>query len=226
MPSPFAATPDTLETWKFVVTLATFVLSATAFVVSFLYLGRNYRNSVRSNSAKMVSDYSLKFNGADLRRQRREFAKQLLVVREEANKLSAGNHVVPPDLASRHGLGDDTPVLHFFEDVAYLTKLGVLESEMVWNSFVWHVERYYLALRAPHDILTELREPDYPAIFDRFEWLYYELIRIDRAERPTTPVIGTEVGSPKPPAEFGRDRHSPSEAQIAAFLEGEAKLDV
>jgi hypothetical protein len=91
----------------------------------------NLKKTWLSNSAKMVLDLVDKFDSNDMRHHRRVFANKLLFDR------------------SRLDLSDDYMALQFIEEIGYMTKRGVLDKRMVWNSFFWFLEPYYLALKEP-----------------------------------------------------------------------------
>lgn len=100
--------------WQMVSALA----ACTAIVVSLWYYTRNLALTRLSNSAKMVGDLVAKFEEKEMREYRRLFATDLL----NGTKIDILGHV---------------PVLEFFEEVGYMTRRGVLDKGMVWNSFFW-----------------------------------------------------------------------------------------
>lgn len=102
----------------------------------------------------------------------------------------------------------DDDVLVFFETMGLLTRKGVLDKEMVWNEFSWEVLRYYLALTEPKNQIKRLRdEAKDTTLYELFEWLYNELLKVDCKRRKMRPEVA---------------RPNASEVQI--FLKDESTL--
>jgi hypothetical protein len=156
------------------------IVSSTRVIIALCFNILNYRNAWLSNSAKMVLDLSAKFESAAMRKHRSAFAKQLLNDREGTNLM------------------DDSPVLKFYEELGYMTRRGVLDKRMVWNSFFWLIEYYYAALIGPdEDLLAKVREQQKnQALYREFLWLQDSLQKVstsegeqDRYELPTTEEV-------------------------------------
>jgi hypothetical protein len=175
------------------------IAACLGVIVALVFHIWNLRRTYLSNSAKMVLDLVNDFNSEEMRGHRRDIAK----------KLST------PDERKEVDLRNDIPALEFLEELGYMTRRGILDKGMVWNSFHWFVEFYYLALKQPTDLIGNVRrERSSPTLYRELEWLYYKLINIDSKEkrRPqekyTTPPGHTDV----------------SNAQIIDFLKDEASL--
>ena len=54
---------------------------------------------------------------------------------------------------------------------------------MVWNKFFWELERYYIAMTQPANLLEECRRGGQSTNYCEFEWLYNTLLPYDRAQR-------------------------------------------
>src|SRR5262249_27330409 len=108
-------------------------------IVAMIFHMKNLANTWLSNSAKMVLELSGKFNSEEMRKYRSRFAQVLLTNR------------------SKIDLRYDNPVLGFLEEIGYMTRRGVLDKGMVWNSFFWLLEHYYVALTSHPDLLEQAR---------------------------------------------------------------------
>lgn len=144
--------------WQMVSALA----ACTAIVVSLWYYTRNLALTRLSNSAKMVSDLVAKFEGSDMREYRRQFATDLL----SGTNIDILGHV---------------PVLEFFEEIGYMTRRGVLDKGMVWNSFFWWLAPYYEQSRQHIVVAREHLQSN--VYFRDIEWLYQELRRVAAKEQ-------------------------------------------
>ena len=100
-------------------------------------------------------------------------------------------------------------MLLFFERLAYLTHRGVLDKGMVWDTFFWELERYYIAVTQPADLLQEYREGDQTTVFRELEWLYKDLLPYDRYQR-----------------RIAVERGAPDVGNIETFLKEESDLEV
>ena len=130
------------------------VVASAGVIFALLFNFLNYRNTRLSNSARMVLDLSHKFDSSDMREKRKQFAKSLMANRDLIN------------------LWDDAPVLNFFEEVAYMTRRGILDKGMVWNSFVYWVQCYYEALVQEPNLIKKVEsEPGGSTVFSEFVWL-------------------------------------------------------
>jgi hypothetical protein len=129
-----------------------------------------------SNSANMVTKFVSDYESTEYRLFRRRFSQQLLGLRATRNE----------DLAwyiNEHIGVVDLPLLGYFENIAYLTFSGVLDEGMVWNKFFWQLERYYLAITRPVNLLRVYRQGNQEPIYREFEALYQTLRARDRKER-------------------------------------------
>lgn len=113
-----------------------------------------------TSAASILTTMSLAFETPDLLRRRRMSAMRLL---DERNR-------------DQIDLCDSESVLDFLEQVAFLTRRGVLDLEMVWNNFSWHIERYYQAATSPTDLIAKARNKhDSPSLYIEIEWLREKL---------------------------------------------------
>jgi len=150
---------------------------------------KNLKQTRLSNSAKMVLDCVAIFDSSEWLDHRSRFAKMLL--------------------DNRTGIDPrrDTPVLEFFEELAYMTRRGVLDTGMVWNSFFWVIEHYYPAVTAPPNLLEKARkESGSRTLYRELIWLHKELCI----------VCAREEGS----AQY----RPPTDDEIKQFLEDEVHL--
>ncbi|HTW99474.1 MAG TPA: hypothetical protein VMD59_11885 [Acidimicrobiales bacterium] len=141
------------------------------------------------NSANAVMTLRERFDGARMRSARRHLSERL---------LKQEHH----DIASME-------VVTFFELVGTLTHRSVLDDDLVWEAFGTWIAAYYRGLRAPHDLIAELRNDlRDPLIYHEFEWLYERIRELDRA---------SIHGAPAPPEETMDD--------VRRVLERESKLE-
>lgn len=149
------------------------------------------RTNQHLNSANAVMALRERFDGARMRSARRHLSDRL---------LKQEHH----DIASME-------VITFFELVGTLTHRRVLDDDLVWEAFGTWIVAYYLGIRAPHDLVAELRtDLRDPLVFHEFEWLYERVRTIDRKREhgPATP----------PPAAAPVD-------DVRRVLERESKLE-
>src|SRR5260221_4452992 len=126
---------------------------------------KNLASARLSNSAKMVLDLAHAFDSIDMRHHRRRFAKALLESRASIDPSK------------------DIPVLQFLEEIGYMTRRGVLDKGMVWNSFFWFIEFYYPAVIAEPNLLEEARRRTHcTSLYREIAWLYRELSVISASE--------------------------------------------
>lgn len=139
--------------------IATWVLA----IGTLLLMYWQTRLTQRLNSANTVMTLRERFDSARLRTARKNLS-QLLV---------------------QERLGDLTTleVPAFFELVGAQTFRGILDLDMVWEAFGGWVTSYYYALSAPPSHVQRLRERTHdPLVFAKFEWLYNQIVEIDRRE--------------------------------------------
>lgn len=144
------------------------IISAFAAVIGVIMAlitnAKNLKQVHASNSAKMVFDLVATFNSAEMKKNRGNFANAI------KNKKSSID------------VTKDCPVLEFFEEVAYMTRREILDEGMVWNSFSWWFEPYYMAVRkVGKDIIKEARDKsNMPSLFCEIDWLYYRMLESTR----------------------------------------------
>jgi hypothetical protein len=137
------------------------IAASVGVIVALFYYTSNLKMTRLSNSAKMVIDLVNTFNSTEMRSHRRELASAL-----QGNK--------PIDLLR------DAPVLEFFEEIGYMTRRGVLDAGMVWNSFSWWLEPYYLSAKSSID--QARRQAQSRVFFSETEWLYDRMCRVAEKE--------------------------------------------
>ena len=80
--------------------------------------------------------------------------------------------------------------LQFLEEIGYMTKRRVLDKGMVWNSFFWYIEPYYLALREAPDLIQAVRQQEQSrTIYREIEWLYKTLCKVSVKQDGITEYI-------------------------------------
>ena len=152
-------------------------IAAVAGVLIAAYLQISALHSTwLSDSANMVAKFDADRESPTYRRFRKRFCQQLL----EVHKMKT-EEIQDHEVLAKTGIAD-LPVLDLYESLAYLTHRGVLDKGMVWNKFFWEIERYYIALTEPVNILQIFQKDD-PTIYCEFEWLYKSLLRYDRKQR-------------------------------------------
>jgi hypothetical protein len=172
--------------WPMISALA----ASIGVIIALVFYILNLKHTRISNSAKMVLDLVNSFNSADMRKRRGRFAKALL------------------DKKTSVDLRRDAPVLEFFEVVGYMTQQGVIDKKMVWRSFFWWLEFYYLAVTNDPNLIEEARsKTKSSSFFSNTIWLYKEMCEIDIEEEGT------------------RKHICPSKDDVREFLEDESRLD-
>ncbi|MBC7818523.1 MAG: hypothetical protein IAG10_16675 [Planctomycetaceae bacterium] len=178
--------------------VALFVAALTAY-----YQRKSLQHAWESTSASMVTKFVDDWQTRHYRDCRKRFATQLLKVREIKAKDPQAE-----DFIKEIGIVD-VPVLGFFENVAYLTRRGVLDQGMVWNKFFWELERYYIAITQPAKLIQEWRRGDQTTVYAELEWLYRNLLPYDRAQR-----------------KLAVDQGGPTASDMETFLKEESKLEI
>jgi len=136
------------------------IATSIGVVVAIVFSTLNYRIVVRSNSAKMVLDLSNRFNSTEMRQHRKQLAAALLADREAVN------------------LEDDQPVLMFFEELAYMNRMKVLDIGMVWNTFFYDVDTYVRALTEPPNLIEKLqKDAANLCVYEELPKLHQRLVR-------------------------------------------------
>jgi hypothetical protein len=164
-------------------------VTSAGVIVALIFHSKNLKHTRLSTSAKMVSDLVSLFHSEEWLAHRSHFAKMLLQDRSSIDPSG------------------DSPVLEFFEELAYMTKRGILDKGMVWNSFFWVIERYYPAVTGPPNLLEKARLDSHSfTLYRELIWLYKELSTLCAKEE------GSSVYMP------------PNAEDVKHFLEGEIKL--
>ena len=187
------------------------VASAAAALVAIVTTAKQAQQAMQTgtliNSASVLIALEREYI-IERRAGRVRLARTLLALRE-AN-ARAGEPVAGLTDAGLH----DQPILSWFENIAYLTRRGVLDRGMVWNKFFWDLEHYYLALTHPVDLLALARQGSKcPTLYQALEWLYWALRSLDEAERQ------------KPMTAPGVRPRRVQDDEITAHLRREAALD-
>jgi hypothetical protein len=145
-------------------------LAASIGVIVALYFHkRNLDHAQLSNSARMVLDLVGNFDSGEMRKHRRNFSKALLTNPSSIN------------------LSGNSPVFEFFEEIGYMTRREVLDRGMVWNSFFFWLEPYYVAARSNPDLISAARSTEHrPALYKEIEWLFFTLLEVDKKENGYT----------------------------------------
>ena len=145
-----------------------------------------------SVSATLITAFTQEYESVEMRQRRKAFAEQLLNTKDRKNI----------------DLGNNQSILDFFEEIAYLTKTGILDTGMVWNHFLWNIERYYAAVTRPDDLIEKVRlKYKMPELYEQLDWLYKELSNFREKEnhRPYKP---------------------PNDEDVKEFLQFETKLTI
>jgi hypothetical protein len=144
------------------------LVASLGVIAAILYYSRVLKLTRLTSSAKMVMDLNKEFNSTEMRQYRRELASVLLAGRS-------------PNLV------DNCPVLEFFEEIGYMTRRKILDGGMVWNTFSWWIEPYFLLCKAA---ITDARsETQSPMFFYETQWLYEYLSKLQQKyeKRPYIP---------------------------------------
>ncbi len=105
---------------------------------------------------------------------------------------------------AEYDLEHSIPAFELLEDIGFMTRIGALDREMVWNSFYWIIRFYVGALRLEPNCFKAVRErTGRQAIFCELEWMDDHLGAIDAKKQGVS------------------SRRLPSREEINAFLENE-----
>jgi hypothetical protein len=195
--------PDELNAIAALASATTALIALFVAALATFFQIKALRHAWLSNSASMVTKFVDDWQSRQYRIFRKRFATQLLEVREMKTKDPQAE-----DFIKKIGIVD-LPVLGFFENVAYLTRRGVLDKGMIWNKFFWELERYYIAITQPADLLKECRKGDQTTIYSELEWLYKDLLAYDRAQR-----------------KLAVDQGGPDASDMETFLKEESNIEV
>jgi hypothetical protein len=157
--------------------------AAVAGVFIALRVGIGQMNATRAISAV---DHALRlataWNSSDYLRKRRRLAEKLIKDRRDLSFPEAWQ------------------VAEFLESVGRLTKLGVVNNELIWANFSYSVLHYYPIFRPS---IEEARTQN-PLYWECFEYLY------------------REIGQHE--SELGGTDHQATDADLDDFLDGELRL--
>ena len=160
-PPASAPAPTLAPIWPMTSAL-TASIGLFATIILFMLSQRTTRNS---NSARMVLDLSTRFHSQEMRVHRGRLARQLL------------------DEQALTDLSKDWPPLLFFEEIGFMTRKGVLDEVMIWNSFFWYLERYYLSITQPKDLIHLAQDATgAPTLYKECTDLFRRLCEINTAE--------------------------------------------
>lgn len=171
---------------KDMIGIGALLVSVAAVAVSFWTAHRQRLTA----AATLLTTLSSTFESLEMRQRRATFALMLYTFdkREEIDLYSTDS------------------VLDFFEEVGHLVKRGVLDKEMAWNHFFWHLERYYQAVSSPVNLIRKARSKHkFPTLYSEAEWLFNEL-KVFREKRG------------------GKKYKAPSKEEVAEFLQNEVRL--
>src|SRR5262245_26936596 len=143
------------------------LIALLGVIISLLGLIWQVKKQRLQNSANMITSLVDRYESGSMRILRGQFARALLdewnPSDEELEKIGATN------FSRSLGLGD-LPVMGFFENLALLTRKGVLDREMVWCKFGSRIDRWY---QATEKLIKRVRiDLKHPTAWDEFEWLY------------------------------------------------------
>jgi len=194
---------DELNAIAAIASAVTAIIALSVAALTAFYQRKALHHAWESNSASMITKFVDDWQSVQYRAFRKRFATQLLEVRQIKARYPQRSSFI-----DRVGIVD-LPVLLFFERLAYLTHRGVLDKGMVWDTFFWELERYYIAVTQPADLLQEYREGDQTTVFRELEWLYKDLLPYDRYQR-----------------RIAVERGAPDVGNIETFLKEESDLEV
>lgn len=186
--------------WTGIASAVAALMSAVAAIILLLvakstlfYQRRAVDDARLANMSSVVMSFSERWVSTDMLRKRKLFAQRLL---KEGKK---------GDL----DLTLSCPVLEFLEDLGYITKRGVVDQSMVWNSFSLSMSRYYLFLTRDRNRLEEARQKTgCKTIYREFQWLFEVITKIDAKENGQ------------------QDYQPPSDKLVEEFLQNEAESQV
>jgi hypothetical protein len=106
-------------------------------------------------------------------------------------------------------------LLNFYEDLGYLTRIGVLQPERVWNMYGDTIPLAWVLWEPA--VKKEREESKDPTIFEHTEYLYHQLLDLNRqrglgSERPTKEELRRFVEDSLLAAEVGEEPATGGEA--------------
>ena len=216
-PVPSHWKPDELNAIAAIASAIAAIIALSVAALTAFYQRKALQHAWESNAASMVTKFVDDWQSLQYRFFRKRFATQLLKVREiKTREPQASSFIKDVGIV-------DLPVLVFFERLAYLTRRGVLDKGMVWDTFFWELERYYIAITQPADILEECRKGNQTTVFRELEWLYKDLLPYDRDQRR----IAVDRGAPDvADMETFLKEGAPDAADMETFLKEESSLEV
>lgn len=143
------------------------LITAVGVIVSLLGLIWQVRKQRLQHSADIITSLTERYESGSMRAYRKQFATVLINERNpsenELEKMRAGYFSKSLGFA-------DLPVLGFFENLALLTRKGVIDKEMVWCKFGGRVAGWY---QSTEKLINQARmNLKDPTLWEEFEWLY------------------------------------------------------
>lgn len=146
-----------------------------------------YHQNFMMNSANMITTFENAYYGERGINDRKKASTLLLKIRSKNEKQKFENDSAVYDLYDA-GL-EEFSLFSLFENIGYLTRIGVLDKGMVYENFFWEIEKYYIAITKPHDLLNSTRlKEQFPPLYKEFEWLYKNLLEIDCKENKRSEI--------------------------------------
>lgn len=142
------------------------IITATATVISAFFVGYQAYLFRLSNAVGLVNDFEKRFEGEELIRKRKRAANALF----NFNKNVKNYH---------HDWIED--ILDFFETISMLTKKGILNDKMVWNTFFYYIYGYYLNAEK----FIEEQQKLYPTRYKDLVWLQKKMVTLEVKEGGT-----------------------------------------
>ena len=140
-------------------------LGSWALVLCALYaVWRQTKVTRDTTSVQLFLNVSNQYQLPEMRRLRGKFAKSLL--------------------SSKNKEDMDESVLEFFETLAHLTRRGMLERQMVWNTFSIESRIYWFA--AEPYVRTLRGKYNDPTLYEELEWLNRTMVKMETARRHKT----------------------------------------
>jgi hypothetical protein len=135
----------------------------------------SFHQSFLMNSANMITAFENTYYGERGINDRKRTSKTLLKIRLKNKGKKLENN---SDIFDLYDAGlENFSLFSIFENIGYLTRIGVLNKEMVYENFFWEIEKYFLSITEPHNLLVSTRQKEqFPALFKEFEWLYQNLL--------------------------------------------------
>ena len=132
------------------------------------HLGEQNERARLNMAVDLLFRYADRFENELFLRRRRAAARYLL------DNAFVGDEMVGVERLNRAALN----VCGFFEDLAYLQRLGALEAETVWNSLGWAIRTYWPLCKPA--IERERVEWRVPTMYEEFERLSRVVADLER----------------------------------------------